>query len=55
MGLSSTPLIKAKMAALTPIANASVKTATVVNPGVLRSCRTANLKFCIIEIFLCFH
>jgi hypothetical protein len=32
------------MAELTPIAIASVSTATMVNPGVLSSCRKANLK-----------
>ena len=38
------------MAELTPIAIASVNTATIVNPGVLRSCRTANLKSWIMTI-----
>ena len=37
------------------LANASVNTATEVNPGVLRSCLIANLKSCIIRILLCFH
>src|SRR5436305_13071773 len=41
---STTPLINAKMAELTPIARARVKTATLVNPGDLRSWRKANLK-----------
>ena len=54
-GFSTTPLISAKMAELTPMASASVNTATVVNPAVFRSCRKANLKSCIIMIVLRFH
>ena len=38
------PLNGIKIAELTPIANASVNTATAVNPGALRSCRSANRK-----------
>src|SRR5437764_10903790 len=41
---NTTPLINAKMAELTPIARARVRTATLVNPGDLRSWRKANLK-----------
>src|SRR5678816_56399 len=38
-GRSSTPLTTLNTATLPPIPNASVNTAAVVNPGVLRSCR----------------
>jgi hypothetical protein len=41
--------MSAKIAELTPIANASVNTAVAVNPGALRSCRRANLKFWIMK------
>jgi hypothetical protein len=49
IGWRTTPLIRAKIAELTPIANASVNTAAAVNPGVLISCLNANLKSWIIK------
>src|SRR5437870_5547994 len=43
-----TPLTRAKIAELTPMAIARVRTAMAVKPGVFISCRKANLKSCII-------
>src|SRR6185437_5629579 len=46
--------MSAKIAELTPIANASVNTAVAVKPGALRSCRRANLKFWIMKTLVLF-
>jgi hypothetical protein len=54
IGCSTTLLISAKIAELTPIAKASVITATAVNPGDLSSCRKANLKSWIMKTLGCF-
>src|SRR3954469_4163815 len=44
--------MSAKIAELTPMASARVVMATIVNPGVLTSCRNANRKSWIIELAL---
>src|ERR1043166_5957716 len=50
MGRRTTPLMRAKIAEFTPMASANVITATMVNPGVLISCRKAKRKSWIIRL-----
>ena len=42
MGWSIVPLIQLKTVLLAQIANASISTEVIVNPGLLRSCRNAK-------------
>src|SRR5437762_3941333 len=44
IGRNTTPLTSAKIAELTPMPSAKVIIARAVNPGDLRSCRSANRK-----------